>query len=193
MSPITTVDSSGSREPRRPEILARPCFTRYGSPARIGITEELAPQDFGRQGRAVEREERSVAARPLLMDRPGHEPLAGTRFAHDQDRDGDRGRGGHLFEDAAMDRPAADQGLESVPREQTLANLHQLGPEPLGHAVGNGRGKLDRPDDAEKTERIAVGVEHRPVIHPPPFPFAAGVDDQGGAPQGRPARASAGG
>ena len=55
---------------------------------RVGVrgAEELALEDLRRQGLAVERDQRTLAVRPMLMDRPRDVPLPGPRLADDQHR-----------------------------------------------------------------------------------------------------------
>src|SRR3546814_20210702 len=48
------------------------------------MAEQLAFQQLGGNRPAVDRHERLVAARRMLMDRAGHHFLAGARFAQDR-------------------------------------------------------------------------------------------------------------
>ena len=87
----------------------------------------------------------------------------------------------------------ADQGVEPVPGVEPIADLQQLGAEPLRLGVGGVRRGVGRPDQAEQSEQPPALVVERPELDPTPPPLAAGVDDQGRPRGGRPARASGGG
>ena len=50
------------------------------------VPEDLAFDDIGREGATIERDEGPVLVRPLLMDGPRHQFLAGSGFAGYQDR-----------------------------------------------------------------------------------------------------------
>src|SRR5215204_1081343 len=101
-----------------------------GAPiVRAGERAFLVAEDFALEQRlgnrrAVDRDERERGARTELVDRLGHELLAGTRLAPDQHR---RARRGRLFDDAVN---AADaRAVADDPAEASL--LAQLPPQLL--------------------------------------------------------------
>ena len=72
----------------------------------------------------------------------------------------------------------ADEVLEPISVVEPPADLEQLDPEAVGVGVGDeGRG-LGFADPSEEAEEPPPLVVDRPVFHPPPDPFAAGVEDQ---------------
>ena len=161
---------------------------------RASDAEELAFEDLGGQGRAVDRQQGGLRGRALLVDRPPDQPLARAGLAHDQD--GDRRGDGRpdLVEQAAVGGAEADEVLEPISVVEPLADLQQLDPEAMGVGVGDeGRG-LGFADPAEEAEEPPFVVVDRPEFHPPP----ASVRRRAwrisvGPPDGLPASASGGG
>ncbi len=143
--------------------------------------EQFAVEHLGGQGTGVEDEQRGLGARAAEVDRTGDQALARARFAHDQDRQRGRRGGGDLLQQATMRGPLADQGVGTVPGEQALTNLLQLGPEPLRGAVGGMGWGVGVTDEAEQADQAVLAVTQGPELQAPPLAFARGVDDQGRA------------
>ncbi len=104
------------------------------------MTEQFALQQFGRNGTAVDGDERVVFSRSVKMNGLGHQLLAGSRFAKNQN-----GRVGvddlfHSGEDLLHGGAVADDVVELVLAPQLLTQVEVLGHQP---ALFDGLGYLD--------------------------------------------------
>ena len=120
------------------------------------VAEQLAGQQFGRQGRAVEADEDVFAAGAVVVDGPGDQFLSHAALAADQHRGVAGGGPGDFLGHLADRRAAADDLAADA---QPLAQLDVLGAHPrevLGqllpaadvfhghrHGVGHGQGEFE--------------------------------------------------
>ena len=82
--------------------------------ARSLDAEQLALQDLGRQGLAIERDQGLLASRPVLMNGSRDLSLSRTRLPHDEHRGCRRGGQTHLVEQPPVRRTEADQAVEPI-------------------------------------------------------------------------------
>ena len=148
--------------PRRPPIRSWPSWPRDARPRRrAGVRGPRAG------GPCSRRPGRGLAPRPTVVDGPGDEPLSRAGLADDQHRDVERRGRRDLVEQPAMLRPSADRGRRTRGgREQVLADLDQLDPEPVGLGVGDLRGRVRGSDQADQPDQATFGVVERPELDP---------------------------
>src|SRR6185295_1050400 len=80
----------------------------------LHVAEQLALEQLVREGAAVDRDERPLAAARVVVDRPRDQLLAGARFARDHDRAARSRDALDELEDRAHLRAAAHEPLEAV-------------------------------------------------------------------------------
>ena len=102
------------------------------------VTEELALEQRIGQRAAVLGDEALVLARPGVVDRAGHQVLAGARLAEEQHRRVGLGDLLHHLEDPSHRRAGADDLVEGVLPLDLLAQVDVLGAKPL---VGLGQSR----------------------------------------------------
>ena len=87
------------------------------------VTEEFRFKQGTREGGTVDRYERLVRASTLGMNRPGHQLLAGARFAHQQHAGLCVGHPAHQVEDRLHAARPADQVFEPVTAAELRTEL----------------------------------------------------------------------
>jgi hypothetical protein len=155
MSPIS---SRNKRAPRRLLELARDSRRRAGEGAAL-VPEQFRLDQFARDRRHVERDERRAAARAQLVDRLRDQLLAGSRFARDQH--------GQVVRDDAGDHPihflhrrrAADQ--RGAAADVGFGEFGRLALPPRDRAAHRLRQHVEIERLGQIIERAHFGRAHR--------------------------------
>ncbi len=108
------------------------------------VAEQLALDERGGQGGAVDRDDRPVAAAAAVVEGEGDEVLSGARLAEEEDRRVGRGHLLDLAQHAAEGGAAADDRLEAVHVPHLLVQDHVLRLEPLFQGLHLAEASLER-------------------------------------------------
>ena len=120
------------------------------------VAEQLALQQRLGDGGAVQRQERRLRPRPVVVDGAGDELLAGAALAGDQDRDVLRGDAADGLVDLTHRRAAAEDRAIRVGIRLGLGD-HRRG----AHPTGDLQGLADHPPQmvqVERLEEVVVGA-----------------------------------